>query len=178
VLLAAGLLGFLASRSVDTAFAAPCATPGADGPGGTLTGTINTYHPGTANAAAGATSISVGASRGAATAIAAGDLLLVIQMQDAAINSANTDSYGDGVAGGTASGSTNVNNSGEFEYVLATGAVAAGVVGISGAGAGSGLVNSYVNAAATATQGQRRFQVVRVPQYSIATLGSGLTAAA
>ncbi len=178
MLLAAGLLGFLASRSVDTAFAAPCATPGTDGPAGTLTGIVNTYYPGTANAAAGATSISVGTSRGAATAIAAGDLLLVIQMQDAAINSTDTDSYGDGVAGGTASGSTSVNNSGKFEYVQATGAVTAGAVGITGAGAGSGLVNSYVNAAATATQGQRRFQVIRVPQYSTATLGSGLTVAA
>ena len=177
MLLAAGLLGFLASRSVDTAFAAPCATPGTDGPAGTLTGIVNTYYPGTANAAAGATSISVGTSRGAATAIAAGDLLLVIQMQDAAINSTDTDSYGDGVAGGVASGSTSVNSSGKFEYVRATGAVTAGAVAITGAGGGSGLVNSYVDAAATGTQGQRRFQVIRVPQYSTATLGSGLTAA-
>ena len=178
LLLVAGVFGFLASRSIDTAFAAPCATPGTDGPGGTLTGTVNTYYPGTANAAAGAAAISVGASRGAATAIAAGDLLLVVQMQDAAINSTDTDSYGNGVAGGVASGVTSLNNSGKYEYVRATSAVVAGSVGISGAGAGSGLVNSYTNAAATAAQGQRRFQVIRVPQYSTATLGSGLTAAA
>ena len=53
--------------------------------GGTLTGVVNTYYPGVGSPAAGATSISVGTRRtaGAATAIATGDLLLVIQMQDA-----------------------------------------------------------------------------------------------
>ncbi|HEY6047287.1 MAG TPA: hypothetical protein VIU65_11835, partial [Pyrinomonadaceae bacterium] len=152
-----------------------CANAGKDGPGGTLTGVINTYYPGTANASAGATSISIGTSRGAATAIATGDLLLVIQMQDAAINSTNTDSYGDGVSGAPASGWTSLNNAGLYEYVVATSG-AGGTVSIRGAGAGNGLVNSYTNANASGTQGQRRFQVVRVPQYSTATLGSGLTA--
>src|SRR6185295_525730 len=55
---------------------------------------------------------------------------------------------------------------------------AGGTVSIRGAGAGNGLVNSYTNAAAGGTQGQRRFQVIRVPQYSSATLGSTLTALA
>jgi hypothetical protein len=40
---------------------------------------------------AGSTSISLGASSGAATAIAAGDLVVVIQMQNATINSSDTD---------------------------------------------------------------------------------------
>src|SRR4029079_5579427 len=63
--------------------------------GGALSNVINSYSPGTANANAGATSISVGAidPSGATTAIAAGDLLLVIQMQAAAINTANTTTY-------------------------------------------------------------------------------------
>ncbi|HVS82196.1 MAG TPA: hypothetical protein VHE60_10720, partial [Pyrinomonadaceae bacterium] len=152
-----------------------CATPGKDGPGGTLAGVINTYYPGTGNVSAGATSIPIGASTGAATAIANGDLLLVIQMQDAAINSTNTDSYGDGVGGAPASGSTSLNNSGRYEYVVATGPAGA-TVPIRGAG-GGGLLNSYNNANASGAQGQRRFQVVRIPQYSSATLGSGLTAA-
>lgn len=151
-----------------------CAIPGKDGPGGTLSGVVNTYYPGSANANAGNTSISIGSSTGAATAIASGDLLLVIQMQDAAINSTNSDSYGDGVSGGVASGVTS-SNAGLFEYVVATSAAGASV-SIKGAGAGNGLVNSYRTASATGTQGQRRFQVVRVPQYSSATLGSGLTA--
>ena len=150
-----------------------CATPGKDGPGGTLSGVINTYYPGTGNASAGATSIPIGASTGSATAIANGDLLLVIQMQDAAINFTPSDSYGDGFAGAPASGSTALNGSGRYEYVVATGAAGA-TVPIRGAGGGGGLLNSYTNANATAGQGQRRYQVVRVPQYSSATLGSGL----
>src|SRR5438128_9329622 len=83
-----------------------CATAGKDGNGGTLTGVVNTYYPGTATANAGATSISVGTSRGAATAISSGDLLLVIQMQDAAINSSNNSRYGDGANNGAGSGYT------------------------------------------------------------------------
>ncbi|MGZ5483432.1 MAG: beta strand repeat-containing protein [Pyrinomonadaceae bacterium] len=152
-----------------------CANPGKDGPGGTLSGVVNTYYPGTASVSAGSTSISIGSSTGSATPIASGDLLLVIQMQDAAINSSNFDSYGDGFSGSPASGSTAVNNSGVYEYVVATSAAGASV-SIRGAGAGNGLVNSYTNAAASGSQGQRRFQVIRVPQYSSATLGSGLTA--
>ena len=109
-------------------------------------------------------------------AIAANDLLLVIQMQDAAISSANDSTYGDGVSG---AGSTSLNNAGVYEYVTATNAVGVGggTVNISGAGPGGGLIYRYTNAAATATQGQRRFQVLRVPAYSTATLGAALTAA-
>lgn len=168
------LVIFLASREAP---AQVCANAGNDGPGGTLSGVINTYYPGTASASAGATSISIGTSTGAATPIASGDLLLVIQMQDASINSTNTDSYGDGFSGAPASGYTSLNNSGRYEYVVATSAAGA-TVSIKGAGTGNGLVNSYTNASASGSQGQRRFQVVRVPQYSSATLSSGLTAAA
>jgi len=152
-----------------------CANAGKDGPGGTLSGVVNTYYPGTANASAGATSISIGSPTGALTPIASGDLLLIIQMQDAAINSNNSDSYGDGVSGAPAHGSTS-SNAGKYEFVVATGA-AGGTVPIRGAGAGNGLLNTYRNADATSSRGQRRFQVVRVPQYSSATLSSGLTAA-
>ena len=161
-----------------SAAAVNCATPGRDG-SGSVSGIVNTCWPGTATAAAGTASITLGTSRGAAVAIASGDLLLVIQMQDAAIDSTNTDSYGDGTAGGNASGSTSLNNSGKYEYVQATGAVpvGGGTLSLQATGAGNGLLNTYTNADATATQGQRRFQVVRVPQYSSATLTSGLTAA-
>ncbi len=160
--------------------AQPCGTPGRDG-SGTITGVVNTYYPGTASTTAASTSISVGTPSGAATPIAAGDLLLVIQMQDAAIDSTDTNTYGDGVAGDPGSGSTNLNSSGLYEYVVATGPVAAGSVpflggGSGGATTGGKLIHVYTNANATATQGQRRFQVIRVPQYSSATLSSGLTA--
>jgi len=154
-----------------------CANPGNNGNGGTLGGVINTYYPATASAGAGSTSITVGASRGAAVPIATGDLLLVIQMQDAAINSTNTSSYGDGAAG---SGFTNLNNSGNYEFVTATSAVpvSGGTANLSGTGPGGGLLYGYTNSAATGTQGQRTYQVVRVPQYSTATLSSSLTASA
>jgi len=157
--------------------AQPCGTPGRDG-SGTITGTVNTYYPGTATAAAGATSLSVGSPSGAATAIGAGDLLLVIQMQDAAINSNNSGSYGDGGGGDPATGTTALNNTGIYEFVVATGPVASGSLPFLGGGSGGKLLNTYTVAAATGTQGQRRFQVIRVPQYSSATLSSGLTALA
>ena len=156
-----------------------CATPGGSGAGGTLTGVVNTYYPATAGTvAAGSTSIRVGAPIGAATPIAAGDLLLVIQMQGADINATNTDAYGDGVAGAPASGYTVLGSSGLYEYVLATSGVVAGSVGITGTGPGAGLLNAYTQAAATATTGQRTYQVVRVPQFTTATASSTLTAAA
>lgn len=172
----------LASVAASTASAQICANAGGEGPV-TLSGVVNTYFPGAASASAGATSIQLGTMRaaGASTSIAVGDLLLVIQMQDGAFNSTNGSSYG--ANNGTGRGYTSLNNAGLYEYVVATSASSGGgSVFIRGAGAGNGLVNSYVNGAANTTvgagaQGQRRFQVIRVPQYSSATLTSGLTAA-
>jgi len=142
--------------------------------GGVLSGVINTYFPGTASVTAGVanTCIPVGTSRGAAVAIAAGDILLVIQMQDADISSTNDANYGGN--NGTGAGAVSV-SAGRYEFVVARGAIgaagcAAGQVGVAGTGTSGGLVNAYANANATATKGQARFQVVRVPQYSSATL--------
>lgn len=152
-----------------------CATPGKDGPGGTLASVVNTYYAGTASAAKGLTSISVSAARGGGGPnVATGDLLLVMQMQDAAINTSNNANYGDGTGAG--SGSTSLNNAGAYEYVRATGSRAGGAIPVVGAGPTGGLIYDYSNAAASNTQGQRRFQVIRVPQYTTATLGSTLTA--
>ncbi len=143
--------------------------------GATLTGVLNTYYPGTATVAAGAKSIPVGAATGGAGTIANGSLLLVIQMQDASISTSNTVAYGNGSTG---SGFTAVNNAGNYEFVYATGAVSGGAVPITGAGTGGGLVFGYTSAAVTAAKGQSTYQVVLVPSYSSATLGSGLTASA
>ena len=154
-----------------------CVTPGNDGPNATLAGVVNSYYPATAAAAAGTTAIAVGARIPAASpAIAPGDLLLVIQMQDADISGANAITYGDGATG---RGSTNIRSTGLYEYVAATSAVVAGTVNIAGTGGGGGLVNSYdFSTTVTATNGFRTFQVIRVPQYSSATLAAGLTATA
>jgi hypothetical protein len=178
--LAAALLIVLAPAALH---AQPCGTPGRDG-SGNLTGIVNTYYPGTATANPGDQQISVGSPDpgGSQTAIAAGDLLLVIQMQDATINSGNDNNYGGN--NGTGAGYTALNNAGGFEYVVATGPVAGGVVPIVGGSLGpspgaGGLINTYTNAdwsGSSTTQGQRRFQVIRVPQYASPTLTSGLTA--
>jgi hypothetical protein len=158
-----------------------CATPGQDGNGGTLTGVVNAYYPGTANAAAGAVTIRVGAvaTTGAATAIAAGNLLLVIQMQGADVTSTNTDNYGANAATGSGYSNNGDLTAGHYEFVTVTTGVttAGGTIHITGGGTGTGLINSYVTAA-FGTNGQRTFQVVRVPQYTEAILSSGLTAAA
>ncbi|MGA8408216.1 MAG: C25 family cysteine peptidase [Candidatus Acidiferrales bacterium] len=167
-----------------------CATPGKDGPGGTLTGVVNAYYPpgaGVGTVSAGATSVLLGAAAaapGALTAIASGDLVLIIQMQDATINSTNSGVYGDGVPGDPGYGATSLASSGLFEFVTATSAVpvTGGTLTFTGTGATGGLLNSYVNAAAAPatnpTAGQATFQVIRVPQYTSATLNSGLTALA
>ncbi len=159
-----------------------CAMPGKDGTGGTLSGVVNAYYPPAAGTVAvGATSITLGAAAAAPaaqTAIGVGDLLLVIQTQGAQINSTNTSSYGDGVPGDPASGSTSLGNSGQFEFVTATAAVpvTGGTLTFTGTGSGGGLLNSYTSAAATATQGIQTYQVIRVPQYTTATFSSTLAA--
>jgi uncharacterized repeat protein (TIGR01451 family) len=158
-----------------------CATPGRDGAGGTLTGTVNTYYPGTTAAlASGATTVALGAAQGATTPIASGDLLLIVQTQGASINSTNTSSYGDNAPGDPASGSSNLGSSGLFEFVTATGAVplTGGTLTFTGTGPTGGLLNNYsfvaASAAGTTYVAQQTYQVIRVPQYSSATLSSGL----
>lgn len=148
--------------------AALCGTPGRDGSPGNLTGIVNTYWPGTANAAVSATSITVGAhaTGDASTAIASGDLLLVVQMQGATINTTNTSSYGDGSGSGTGAIST---TAGTFEYVVAAGALAVGGGSVTITGAnGGGLIHAYT------TGGNAHFQVMRVPQYTSPTVGGAL----
>ena len=172
---------FVSSNNSTSAVAysefAACATSTVTA-GGNLGGVINTYYPGTATSAAGSTTISVGVATGKGDNIAVGDLLLIIQMQDAAIDSTNTAQYGDGVTG---AGSTSLNNAGAYEYATAASAVTAGTGGtltVQAAGPGGGLLYTYTSAAATSSQGARTFQVIRVPNYATATLTSTLTATA
>ncbi|RZK21387.1 MAG: hypothetical protein EOO56_11400, partial [Hymenobacter sp.] len=160
--------------------ASACATPGRDG-SPTITANPDTYYPATNQTVpAGATSLSVGAAVGT-TAIADGDLLLVMQMQGADINDSNTDSYGDGVAGGAAT-SYLVNGNftaGQYEYVVAAGAVNNGTLTLR-----TGLKYGYQNADAVSSSGtttgtgQRRFQVVRIPQYKNLTISGTVSPAA
>ena len=163
-----------------------CGTPGT-GLSLTYSGAqnVNTYYPGTADAAAGQKSVSIGAAAYSGTApvapastqrdLVAGDLVLIMQMQGADINTTNTSSYGDGYAGDPGYGNSDVNfTAGRFEYGI--------VATVTGGGTGitlvDNLVYNYQNATATATAGQKRFQVIRVPQYQNFTLSANLTAPA
>jgi uncharacterized repeat protein (TIGR01451 family) len=180
---------FVLSMLCHSANAQVCATPGSNAATTSIGGIVNSYYPGTgANVAAGATSIPLGAldTSGNTTAIAPGDLLMVMQMQGAEIDSSNSDCYGDGVgavgcatrietttsyAGGNLS--TNL-KAGAWEYCTATsGAVAS--VGVVCAGAGGGTVRAYQASAATASIGAYRYQVIRVPQYSNVALTADVT---
>ncbi|MBS2025941.1 MAG: DUF11 domain-containing protein, partial [Deltaproteobacteria bacterium] len=100
-----------------------------------------------------------------ATPIAAGDLLLIIQMQDADIAFSNDSGYGGSFPGG---GQTSLNNAGLYEYAT----VAATYAGGSPIPLTAPLKNTYRTAAATASAGQRTFQVIRVPQYSAVSISA------
>ncbi|MCC7502046.1 MAG: tandem-95 repeat protein, partial [Flavobacteriales bacterium] len=169
---------------------AVCGTPGSDGPANAAL-VVNTYYtvPGALTLAAGSSTLSLGAvpandafgnTFGTLT-IEPGDLLLVIQMQDADINTSNSDLYGGNNAtggpdalGGT--GFTALNNTGRYEYIVATNSVplTGGSLTFRGGGAGNGTIYTYTNQDGSATLTQKRFQVVRVPQYSNLTLTSNL----
>ncbi len=145
-----------------------CATPGQETTN-PVSGVINTYYPGgTASLSAGATSLGLGTrdARGSSTPIAAGDLVLVIQMQDGTLNSTNNSNYGNG--SGSGQGTTSMGSAGRYEFVRAD-SVAGSTVTFTPA-----LTHSYVNAAATTTAGQKRYQVIRVPQYTAVTM-NGVT---
>jgi uncharacterized repeat protein (TIGR01451 family) len=157
-----------------TAFAQTCAVPGLNGPV-TASGNINTYYAGSGNPSAGAASLTLGAQRaGGGANIAVGDLVLIIQMQGATINSSDTNQYGDGVGSGAtgdnatdpARGYTGTPIAGRYEYKTVA-SVAGGIIGFT-----SGLINSYAQAAASVTQGQQTYQVIRVPQYSSLTVSN------
>jgi hypothetical protein len=145
-----------------TATATGCGGPGTDGPGpvgvGSVDGIIiNTYFQGQNSVAAGTKTITLaGAGTGYNKPLMPGDLVLIMQMQGADITTTNSTAYG------TVSNVT----AGTYEY-----AVVAPNTNVTYTSGGTlvltkALVNSYVAAAATSVTGPRRFQVIRVPQYS------------
>ncbi len=131
-----------------TSMAQTCALPGWDGPV-TASGVVNAYHGGSGSPAAGATSISVASATGLRTnarALRAGDLILIMQMQDSATGA----------------------NAGLHEY--------AQIIAISGTtlSLSQPLVNSYNQSMSTSSV--RNWQVVWVPQYSSATISGTVSA--
>lgn len=152
-----------------------CATPAKDGNGAALAGVVDSYFAGTGTLSAGATSLVLGAANAgsAGTTVAAGDLLLIVQMQNATIDASDTSAYGDGATGRGVLADT----AGQYEYVKATSAGGAGATITFVGGGGGGLLNAYKTAAASASQGQAAYQVVRVPQYGTAAITGTLTSA-
>jgi gliding motility-associated-like protein/uncharacterized repeat protein (TIGR01451 family) len=173
---------FLCMYVCNSASGQLCGTPGLDGPAN-IAVSINTYFPvsGAYSLAAGGRIVPLAAippddpygNNFGLKPISKGDLLLIIQMQDATINYTNDNLYGssapasgpDGLGG---TGFISLGNTGKFEYAIATSDVPlnGGLLTFKGFAPGGGVVNSYGNAGATATRGARTFQVVRVPQYS------------
>src|SRR5690554_2289216 len=104
--------------------------------------------------------------------ISKGDLLLIIQIQGATINYANTAAYGSGNVANNGSGYINLNNVGRYEYMVALNDVSptGGTLQFKASGAGGGLLYTYENKPATALHGVMRFQVIRLMQYSDLTL--------
>jgi hypothetical protein len=164
--------------TAESGFGNLCAAPGKDGIDNGTIKIVNSYYAApTADTiiSQGATSIEVGTidPNGNQTTITPGDLLLIIQMQDADINFSDTTAYGSGSSSNNGSGATAINQTGLYEYVVATSSVGTGggTIQIRGTGAGNGLNNSYRKQAANITaHGQRSYQVVRVPQFSSTTL--------
>jgi uncharacterized repeat protein (TIGR01451 family) len=148
-------LTVIVAISPQSSFAQVCGTPSKDGIG-SLTGTINTYYPGTGTAAAGSTTVEIGTIQaGGGSAIAAGDLVLIIQMQDGSTtNFSNTSSYGGGMDSSV----------GSYEYAKVS-SISGGTLTLSKA-----LVNTYTQAT------QKTFQVIRVPQHLSASLSGNITA--
>jgi hypothetical protein len=138
---------------------------------------LNSYYPGVSNATANSFVVEVGNLdlRGSSTAIAPGDLVLIIQMQGANINTANTDQYGDGVAGGSANGNLANTFAGQYEYntvfSVTNGATTTIVMQYA-------LANNYYQQAYTAVNELRTFQVIRIPRYYDLTIAAGASVTA
>lgn len=144
-----------------------CAVPASDGDQ-SISGVVNTYYEGANSVSAGSTSITVGASSGVINPLATGDLVIIMQMQDAQFNSSNSNAYGSGGASGR--GYTALNQTGRYEFARVDSVIGSSVT------LSEGLTYSYTNADATLTRGQRRFQVIKVPQYNNATISGTVTA--
>ncbi|MBD2768932.1 T9SS type A sorting domain-containing protein [Hymenobacter sp. BT664] len=161
-----------------------CATPGKDGISSIGLGSApNTYFPGQSiTNSGGASNIVLGAALtgtgASSTPITAGDLVLVMQMQGATLNTSQSAAYGSGGSQGKGNITTSEFTAGLYEYAVATNSVSAlsgGTLTLDRV-----LTNTYANLdydAATNT-GQRRFQVIRVPQYSALTVADSVAGAA
>jgi hypothetical protein len=159
------------------ATAAPlCAQPGVDG-SAEPDGVINHYFPGPDGRvlAQGARAIPLDPPRPSG-GLAAGDRVLLIQMQGARIRSDNDPDYGDGRRDTPAAGWTDL-RSGQFEWLRVEKVGDAGIR-VRGGGKDGGLIHRYENRepGAAGGPGRARWQLVRVPQYQEASLSGDVRA--
>jgi uncharacterized repeat protein (TIGR01451 family) len=170
-----------ATGAAGTALSCP-PTPGKDGTVASLTAAPNTYFLPSASTTlnaktivlSGATLSGTGVAN-AGSPLAPGDLVLIVQMQGAALNTTNDDIYGDGVAGPSANGNTpgTTFTAGRYEYGVVATTSATVIPGTGGTiTLRDNLTYVYTQADASASQGQQRYQVIRIPQYAALTLGS------
>jgi len=120
---------------------------------------VNSYYPGTGNAVKGTKTVPVGAfdNRSTAPALSSGDMVLIIQMQGAELNTSNNDAYGDGVAGGSASGYLTSNLvAGAYEYNVVS-SLSGGTLTLT-----APLSHNYYTRAFSPATGIQSFQVIRV----------------
>ena len=123
----------------------------------------NTYYPaGQSTVAAGSHSITLGPVTYGSTPINMGDIVLIIQMQGAQINSSNDNTYGDGSGSGSGYLANSMMYAGSMEYAVATNNVplAGGALTIS-----MGTVNAYSNNTFGADGQRYSYQVIRIPVY-------------
>ena len=123
----------------------------------------NTFYRGSqATVNVGSTSIVLGSAVSGSTPISAGDMVLIIQMQGAQINSSNNNTYGDGSGSGSGYLVNSSFYAGSMEFAIAKSNVpfTGGTLTLS-----AGTVNSY-SYTTSGTEGQRSYyQVIRVPVY-------------
>jgi len=135
---------------------------------------VNSYYTGMGSPVQGVTSLTLGTldSRSTAPALAANDLILIIQMQGSDFTASNDDAYGNGVAGGTASG-YNVSNlrAGNYEYNTVL-SVAGATVTLAYALANSYYTNTF------GANGKQAYQIIRIPRNYNLTINSGASVTA
>ena len=135
-----------------------CASPGKDGPNTGVTNVVNTYYAGTGTASG--TSVTLGAIRDATKpVIAVGDLIILMQMQSGSgVSFSNSAFYGSGVDAAA----------GRYEYATVK----------TIAGSTLTLAASLTYTYTQNVSNRQTFQIIRVPQYSSATVTGTVNAAA
>jgi hypothetical protein len=145
--------------TVSLSYGADCGIPGKDGDG-SLVSAPNSYFSGTGSSSAlkaGASQIELTSTSG----LSAGDLLLIIQMQGADMNTSNSSSYG----------SLSNITAGNYEYVVVQ-RVESNYVILKNS---TPVQRNYINEDASATTTRKRYQILKVPQYDDLTISNNIT---